>query len=92
MNELDQRMRERIDEDFRARKQERFERVFGSLVNGVFMFLIVNGLGFLTHRYKFAGTRELVLLPVSFVFFVGSSYALGEWRHRRLQRKKEEDL
>jgi hypothetical protein len=92
MNELNQRMRDRADENLQARKRERFARVLRSLVDGVFSFLIVNGLGFLTHRYKFTGTDAFIWLPLSCVFWVGTSYALGEWWHRKLQRQEEEDL
>ena len=60
MNELDQGMPERIDEDIRRREQERLARVSVSLGYGVLAFVLVNGLGFLTHRYKFDATNELV--------------------------------
>jgi len=86
--ETDQAMRERIEEDCHQKKQKRRVWIIFSLARGLISFLLVNGLGYLTHRYKFGDIRELVWLSFSFLFWVGGSYALGEWRWRKNERAK----
>jgi hypothetical protein len=63
-----------------------------ALLYGVVMFLAFNGLDYLHHPHRRpTDNNKPIWLAISFVVWVGASYAQAEWLRRRFQRQEEED-
>jgi hypothetical protein len=90
VTDANQTVREGIAEELRQKKHERRIWVTFSLGFGIFMFVWMNALDFFFHpSQRLTDTKEFIKLPVSFLAWVGGSYLSGEWRWRRIERKKQ---
>jgi hypothetical protein len=89
--DIDQPMSENIAEELRQKKHDRRVWIAYSLAFGLLMFVWLNALDFFFHPHqRLTDTKEFFKLPISFLVWVGGSYLSGEWRWRRIERRKKE--